>query len=118
MSNVGAASIGLIASLLAAGFPSRAGQCEWVHGRFAVYQGSGVRRIRVIGTHHVLSLRDDDQRLPTDVARFVALNSDAALFGNFLVCARKPYVEGRMQQVELRAARHLFLHGKPFAAQP
>jgi len=42
----------------------------------------------------------------------------AALFGNFLVCARKPYVEGRMQQVELRAARHLFLHGKPFAAQP
>ena len=34
--------------------------CFWVHGRYGVYLGSGIRRIWIIGTHRIVHMWDDD----------------------------------------------------------
>ena len=41
-------------------FPRKSGECGWVHGRYVVANGSGVRRVWVIGSQHILNLYDND----------------------------------------------------------
>ena len=90
--------------------PAKIGQCGWVHGRYAVYNGSNVRRIWVIGT-------DDDEDVPPAISSYRQDPAGGALFGDFYVCAREPSRHGRMQHVRLRRARNLTLEGKPFSAK-
>ncbi|WP_152569423.1 MULTISPECIES: hypothetical protein [Sphingomonas] len=86
-------------------FPTRAGQCEWVRGRFAFWNGAGIRRITVSGTRHIINLRDDDEDVP-DI-RFSMRNAwpKEDYWGDFFVCAREIYVAGHMQHVRLRRVR-------------
>jgi hypothetical protein len=103
----------LLAALLASGQPvlAKAGDCGWVHGRYAVYNGSAVHRIWVIGTHRMLSLDMDQEDIPTQFLplfksrRFEPVGS--AILGDFYVCASKPRISGRMQSVQLKRARNL-----------
>jgi len=94
------------------------GQCEWVHGRFAIYNGSSVRRIWIVGTHRVVALKDDDQTSPPEIARYERsgpyLRLEDSLFGDFRICAREARRPGHMQHVYVRGTRHLSLRGKPF----
>jgi hypothetical protein len=119
----------LLAALLAvaapagvAGPPARAGQCGWVHGRFAIYNGAGLRRIWVIGTRRIISILDDDENIPPAIERY---QRDATehrgkpdgLFGDFYVCARERSRPGWMQHVRLLRTRNLLYRGRPFRAR-
>ncbi|MGZ3172877.1 MAG: hypothetical protein ACXWJC_07460 [Croceibacterium sp.] len=84
-------------------FPRKTGECGWVHGRYAVYNGSGVRRIWVIGTNHVLNLRDDDLDVPAELD----VSFERRLYGDFLVCAADAFRPGHMQHVQVRQVRSL-----------
>ena len=92
-------------------FPHEAGECGWVHGRYAVYNGSGIRRIWVIGTRHMLNLIDDDDTAPAELDARNWSGSDGpaneALYGDFFVCARERYRRGHMQHIYVRRVRHL-----------
>ena len=70
------------------------GDCRWVHGRFAVYNGSGVQRIWIIGGRRIVAIPDDDPApLPKTIAAYEALPNPAdrdALFGDFHICALGP----------------------------
>jgi hypothetical protein len=103
----------LLAALLASGQPAlaEAGDCGWVHGRYAVYNGSAVHRIWIIGTNRMLSLDMDQEDIP---AQFLPLFKSrsfepvgSAIIGDFYVCASKRRVAGRMQGVKLKRARNL-----------
>lgn len=107
------------ASASVQGPPARAGQCNWVHGRYAVYNGSGVRRIWVIGTRRIIALRDEDEVIPPAIARYQNAgpyhgSPDYRLFGDFYVCARERSRPGRMQHVRLIRTRNLTFRGRPF----
>jgi hypothetical protein len=107
------------ASANAAGPPARAGQCAWVHGRFAIYNGSGLRRIWVIGTRRIIAIRDDDEHVPPEITGYAWEATEHyglrdALFGDFYVCAREPSRPGHMQHVRLLRTRNLLYRGKPF----
>jgi len=116
----------LLAVLLAAaaptsvaGPPARAGQCNWVHGRFAIYNGSGVRRIWVIGTRRIIALTDDDDDFPPEIERYQRDATEHggmedALFGDFYVCARELSRPGWMQHVRLLRTKNLLYRGQPF----
>jgi hypothetical protein len=90
-------------------FPRKAGECGWVHGRYAVYNGSGVRRIWVIGTSHLLSLRDDEE----DVLPELNAGLDKWLYGDFFACAVERFRPGRMQHVKVRRVRNLVVRDVP-----
>lgn len=98
--------------------PAHAGQCVWVHGRFAIYNGSGVRRIWVIGTHRLIALHDDDQNVPPAIQAYETQDSnfglEDALFGDFYVCALERSRPGYMQFVRMTATRHLIWRSKGF----
>ena len=70
-------------------FPRETGECGWVHGRFAIYNGSGLSRIWVIGTSHMLSLRDSDDSAPDELDARKWSGRDGpindALYGDFYV---------------------------------
>jgi hypothetical protein len=102
----------LLASLLLAApaaarspgwFPHKSGECGWVHGRFAVANGSSVRRIWVTGTDHLISLRDDDDSAPPELD----VGFGKFVFGDFFVCARDRFIPGHMQQVYIRKMKNL-----------
>ena len=102
--------------------PARTGQCGWVHGRYAIYNGSGVRRIWVIGTRRIIGLRDDDERVPPAIEYYRAHAYDSKglrepLYGDFHVCALENSRPGHMQHVRLLRTRNLIHKGKPFSAQ-
>jgi hypothetical protein len=101
--------------------PERAGQCRWVHGRYAVYNGSGVRRIWLIGTRRIIALHDDDEDVPPAIDRYTGEGDHgtpgAGLYGDFYVCAREQSRPGRMQHVRLRRTRNLIYRGRPFPAR-
>ncbi len=98
--------------------PQRAGQCRWVHGRYAIYNGSGVRRIWVIGTRRIIALYDSDEQLPPAIERY---QRDAPhydpLFGDFYVCAREHSRPGWMQHVRLLRTRNLIYRGRPYPSR-
>lgn len=109
----------MLASLLAFAAPvslppAQAGQCGWVHGRYAIYNGSGVRRIWVIGSHRIVALADDDQDIPPVIAHYRQDPSGGVLYGDFYICAREASRPGHMQHVRLVRTDHLVLRGKPF----
>jgi hypothetical protein len=114
----------VLAALLAVAAPAnappvRAGDCRWVHGRFAVYNGSSVRRIWLLGTKRIVALKDDDPNLPPEVEQYQRGSASYggfqdALFGDFYVCALEPSRPGRMQHVRLERTRKLTFRGKPF----
>lgn len=101
--------------------PARAGQCRWVHGRYAIYNGSGVRRIWVIGTRRIISLYDDDEDVPSEIDRYAREESHGTdgtgLYGDFYVCAREHSRPGWMQHVRLVRTRNLIHRGRPFRSR-
>ncbi|MEA3048996.1 MAG: hypothetical protein QOG84_832 [Sphingomonadales bacterium] len=100
--------------------PAQAGECKWVHGRFNVWNGSSIRRIWVIGTRRMIALRDDDEPVPREVARYendslvYGDREQHGLYGNFFVCARERSRPGHLQHVRLLGTRNLVYLGKPF----
>lgn len=87
-------------------FPIRAGQCQWVHGAFYVANGSGINRLWVRGTSHVLNLRDGDEDVPPAILRFWDHQPfEHRLWGDFLVCARERYIVGHMQRIRILRTR-------------
>lgn len=108
----------LLMSFTANSPPRKVGACKWVHGRFDVWNGSGVRRIWVIGTHRLIALWDADDNVPQAVRDYVysgpyLLKADG-LYGDFRVCALEPSRVGHMQHVRLIAVRDLKFRGQPF----
>ena len=119
------AALPLLVSLLLIGAappnapPVRAGECRWVHGRFAIYNGSSLRRIWIIGTLRIIALKDDDPNLPPEVEQYQHGSAsyggfEDALFGDFYVCAVDSSLPGHMQHVRLQRTRNLTFRGKPF----
>jgi hypothetical protein len=108
---------GLLAALPMNSPPTQTGKCKWVHGRFAIYNGSGIRRIWLIGTPRIIHLWDWDNGIPPAVRRYQRSfpdNQNDPLFGDFYVCAREPSVPGHMQHVRLVRTKNLIFKGKPF----
>lgn len=91
----------------AAAIPRRAGQCSWVRGRFGVFNGSGINRLWVTGSSHMLALRDDDEDVPPAVKQLWSrdIPMDYELWGAFRVCAREPWIKGHMQHIRIMATR-------------
>ncbi|HEX8193117.1 MAG TPA: hypothetical protein VF552_09470 [Allosphingosinicella sp.] len=114
-----AAAAALAAAAPANAPPQRAGECRWVHGRFAIYNGSGLRRIWVIGTRRIISLWDHDEQVPPAIARYQGdANPDRApLFGDFYVCALERSRPGHMQHVRLLRTRNLLYRGRPYPSR-
>lgn len=118
------AALPLLVSLLLIGAapnapPSRAGDCRWVHGRFAIYNGSSLRRIWIIGTRRIVALKDDDVDVPPEIERYQQGSAsyggfEDALFGDFYVCAVDASRPGHMQHVRLQRTRNLKFRGRPF----
>jgi hypothetical protein len=107
----------IAAALATAAAPATTGECGWVRGRYAVANGSSVRRISVTRTKRIIALRDDDQDVPPSMDRFgsvVAEYPDAVLSGDFYVCPLERSRPGRMQHVKLLRTKNLLLSGKPF----
>jgi hypothetical protein len=87
-------------------FPHSAGECRWVHGGLTVANGSGINRLFVSGTHHVLALRDDDTKVPSTIKRFWDQKPwENWLWGDFYVCARERYIVDHMQHVRILKVR-------------
>lgn len=100
-------------------FPRRAGECGWVYGRYAVYNGSGLRRIWIIGTSHMVNQRDDDDspfppELNLSSGHYPGLGGTpmSMVFGDFYICATEPFKRGHMQHVTIKKARNLSLAAK------
>jgi hypothetical protein len=90
-------------------FPTRIGRCQWVHGRFYVANGSGINRLWVRGTRHVLNLHDNDSdtEVPPAIKQFwKGRPFEQRLWGDFYVCARARYIPGHMQRIRIVRARH------------
>ncbi|WP_443750710.1 hypothetical protein [Asticcacaulis solisilvae] len=96
--------------------PAHTGDCAWVHGRYVVANGSGIRRIWIIGTHRVVHQYDDDEVRPETIRRYETVNAwgGDGLYGDFQVCALEKSRPGHMQHVRITATRRLSYHGKPF----
>ena len=98
--------------------PQRAGDCRWVHGRYAIYNGAGVRRIWVIGTRRIINLLDDDDDIPPEIRRYQNAapyyGFEDALYGDFYVCARANSRPGWMQPVRLLRTRNLIFRNRPY----
>jgi hypothetical protein len=125
-----------LAVALAAGRPGEAavfprdtppGQCHWVHGRMALYNGTFSFRIWVIGTHRMLRVVDKDgdnfndlDQLPPALSRALAgyrddvlrLSSDL-VFADYRICAFTRSRHGVMQSVTLEDARHVRIDKAP-----
>jgi hypothetical protein len=101
--------------------PQRAGQCRWVYGRYAVYNGAGVRRIRLTGTRRIINLFDDDEDVPPAIERYTREadhgTPGVGLYGDFYVCAREHSRPGHMQHVRLLRTRNLVYRGRSFPAR-
>lgn len=95
--------------------PQRAGECRWVHGRYAIYNGSGVRRIWVIGTRRIIHLYDNDNHVPPEIERYgrdgLYYRLEDGLYGDFYVCARERSRPGWSQHVRLFRTRNLLFRG-------
>ena len=106
----------LAALCTAAAPPQLAGRCRWVRGRFAVYNGSGVQRIWIIGTRRIVAIPDDDPApLPETLKAFEKVRTvDGELIADFHVCALEPRRPGHMQHVRVDGVRSARYEGRPF----
>jgi hypothetical protein len=111
-----ATAVGLTSAAQALGQPRQAGACRWVHGRFAVYNGSGVQRIWIIGTRRIVAIPDDDPApLPETLKAFEKVRTvDGELIADFHVCALEPRRPGHMQHVRVDGVRSARYEGRPF----
>jgi hypothetical protein len=93
---------------------ARIGDCGWIHGRYRIANGSGVHRIWIIGTNHIVNLDVDDSATPPPLKRFFDRKkykpSRDELYADFYLCARTPRVHGRMQRVHLRKLKNARIH--------
>jgi hypothetical protein len=98
--------------------PQRTGDCAWVHGRFAVYNGSSVQRIWIVGTRRIVAIPDDDPApLPATLAAFEKDPKGTVggeLRGDFHICALEVSLPGHMQHVRVDAVRRARYRGRPF----
>ena len=98
--------------------PPDRGDCRWVHGRFAVYNGSGVQRIWIIGTKRIVAIPDDFPEIPKVIRDYEArgpfLSLNDALFADFELCALEDSKPGHMQHVKVKAVRNAIFRGEPF----
>jgi len=101
--------IALAALLLASAQPNlmKVGDCSWIHGRFAFVNGSGIRRIWVVGSRHYLNLHDSDKNVPDHRLSMENAWPRERYWGDFNVCALERFIPGHMQPVELKAVRKL-----------
>jgi len=109
--------LGVIAAIAALQTPpAHMGDCKWVHGRYVVANGSGIRRIWIIGTHRVVHQYDDDNIRPKAIRHYEKINawSGEGLYGDFYICAVEKSRPGHMQHVHICGTRHLIYRGKRF----
>ena len=108
----------LLSIVLAAAQPheqprlAKTGDCGWVHGRYGVSNGSGIHRIWMIGTNHMINLDVSDEGVgpfPELIAagRFEPFRN--FIYGDFYVCAMKGRVKGQMQEVHLMRYRKIVI---------
>lgn len=90
--------------------------CQWVHGRYGLYLGSGVRRIWIIGTRRIVHMWDEDETpLPSALLRFRDEREPGAfLYGDCKICPLEPDQAGVSRHIRIRDARRLIYKGKPF----
>lgn len=91
-------------------------QCMVVHGRARLYSGDLQLRIWSIGTHHEYAPVDSSwdrviQWLAAGVpdsekSRYTIPASAVDLYADFLICPTEPFVEGSVQQAEVKIASH------------
>ena len=61
----------------------------------------------MIGTNHLLNLRDDDDNVPPQLSFRQRNPIKGAIYGDFFVCAIEPHRPGEMQQVRIDRVRNL-----------
>lgn len=100
--------------------PKLKGECHWVHGRFAVYNGASVQRIWIIGTKRLVAIPDDDPAIPEVIRSYENLGPfdrfEDALFADFRICALEDNKPGHMQLVRVTDVRNPIFRGRPFVA--
>jgi hypothetical protein len=106
----------IAALLLAGGQPqlARAGDCGWVHGRYAEANGTRVHRIYVLGTGHALNVDIPDEgvgSVPTVLQRYFKSGQfrpqRSEILADFFVCARERRIAGAMQRIALKKVRNV-----------
>ncbi len=98
------------------GPPAKTGDCRWVRGRFAIYNGSGVRRIRILGTRRIVVIPDQVTALPEALEHYQGADPPEVqpLYARFRVCALEDSRPGRMQHVRVDAVEGGMLGGRAF----
>ncbi|MBN8809660.1 MULTISPECIES: hypothetical protein [unclassified Sphingomonas] len=83
-----------------------------MRGAFYVANGSGINRLWVRGTRHVLNLHDNDSdaEVPRAIKQFwKGRPFESRLWGDFYVCARARYIPGHMQRVRILRTRRTMI---------
>ncbi len=98
------------------GPPAKTGDCRWVRGRFAIYNGSGVRRIWILGTRRMIAIPDQVTALPKALEAYQGASPPEVLplHARFRVCALEDSRPGRMQHVRVEAVEGGMLGGRAF----
>lgn len=93
--------------------PQLVGACFPVHGRLSAYNGNPTFRIWPIGTHRLLGVIDDEERLsvPVRIRRLIGFERD--IFADFIVCPLSHARPGHMQFVCVEAAGHVRVQARP-----
>jgi hypothetical protein len=95
--------------------PQRKGECHWVHGRFAVYNGSEVQRIWIVGTKRLVAIPDDYPDIPRVIQSYEKAGPfEDALFADLRICALENSKPEHMQHVRVEDIRNAKFRGKPF----
>ena len=100
----------------------KTGDCRWVHGRFAVYNGTPSQRIWIVGTKRIVTIGDDDSNVPAVIRAYERggpfLRLDDSLFADFRLCALEDNRPGRMQHIHIAEVRDPRFRGQPFRPSP
>ena len=81
------------------------GQTLAVHGRLSFYNGNPSCRIWIVGTKHLLGIRESGDEvvdMPKQLRDLMA--GDREIFGDFVVEPLTPYRQGEMQTVRVVSA--------------
>lgn len=99
--------------------PIRKGDCHWVHGSFAIANGSLIRRLWIIGTKRIVAIPDSFPYAPPWMPRVLAAYANARpdqeeLLGDFRICALEDSKPGVMQLVRITAVSNPTVDGRPY----
>jgi hypothetical protein len=99
------------------GPPARTGDCRWARGRFAIFNGSGVRRIWILGTRRIVAIPDAVSALPKALADYQSADPPELqpLYARFHICALEDSRPGRTQHVRVDAVEGAVLGGRALA---